>query len=240
MRTKRLLSIVLLVLLALPAWAAFPVIEGSNSSRETGIPTEHTVALPAGIVSGELLLVFFSTASGTSNAVTWPSGWTEYFEVNQGTNAKLNGAYRQADGTEGASITVTTSLGRRSAHSSYRISGAEDPATQVPESSTATGLSTDGDPPSLTPTGGSKDYLWFAAIGISADDSAMGAPTNYANLLNQATANPSLGSADRSLNAASEDPGTFTSINASWAVATVAVHPSGAPPAAVRRKVVVY
>ena len=206
---------------------AFPVIEGRNSSTQ-GVVTEHIVDLPAGIISGELLKVFFTTASGSSNAVTFPAGWTEYFEVDNGTNAKLVGAYRQADGTEGASITVTTSLGRRSAHTSYRISGAEDPATQVPEVATATGFGTDGNPPSLTPTEGAKEYLWLAGLGLNANDSAMVAPANYANLLNGATANPSIGTADRSLNAASEDPGTFTSISGHWVAATVAVHPAGA------------
>lgn len=218
---------------------AFPQVAATNTSLEdAGNVTSHTVSLPSGIVSGNLLIVGFNTDGQES--VTWPTGWTEIFEgIAASSQCTLAIAYRQADGGEGSTIIVTTGTSERSAHWSYRITDHEAPATQAPQASGgATGTSASPDPDSLTPTGGAKDYLWIAVEGHDRDKTTDAFPTNYdSNQVNTAGAgagSAGVAAATDEVNAVSEDPGAFTiSATEEWVTATVAVHPAaagGAPP----------
>ena len=211
---------------------AFPQVAATNTSIEDAADvTSHTVSLPASISSGDLLILIFGhDGSGT---VSWPVGYTEIHDALADIDAAgIAIAYRQADGGEGASITVTTSSSQKSAHVTYRITGHIDPATQVPEDSTgATGTSTTPDPDSLTPTGGAKDYLWIACGVANAEPTVDGIPTNYTDGLHVAGAfeggNCRTYSARRELNASCEDPGTFTIGSSSeWRAVTLAIHPA--------------
>ena len=115
----------------------------------------------------------------------------------------------------------------------YRFTGAADPDTQPPEaamsfqdSDTSTKTS-----PSLTPTGGAKDYTWITAFVHRDQGTISGYPTNYINnVYNLENAYASMsGYADRELNASSEDPGDFTtSLSADYSACTIAIHPAGA------------
>mgnify|MGYP001578964609 CR=1 FL=1 len=218
---------------------AFPIVESSVSS-DTGTVdgSSHTVSLPSGIVSGDLLVAMFSTDSVFPGGVTvtWPAGWTEFAAQDANDNLEqLHVAYRLADGTEGASITVTTSSNQMSCAVVYRISGALVPATQPPEAASISGTSTNPDPPNLTPTGGAKDYLWIAVAGT--DNSASvnafeGYPASYASNqhtdFNNSTGGATIAAATQNLNAASENPGTFTQGSEQWAAMTIAIHPVAA------------
>ena len=220
---------------------SFPVVQATNTSATTTAGTSHTVNLPSGIVSGNLLIALFSGffGSGTTPVdISWPLGWTEFFEQDASTSTlhlAVAGAYRLADGNEGASITVTTNLSVLAAHNTYRISGAADPATQPPEAAAIsyTAAAAGIDPPSLTPTGGAKDYLWLAVAGWRRTGlSATTSPTNYTDAIEGSSAGGASGtklrSLRRQLNAASEDPSTFTlsSTTSERRIGvTIAVHP---------------
>ena len=207
---------------------AFPQVAAVNGGGNTTNTTSHTVNLPSGIVSGNLLLVFF--ASDGTPTITFPSGWTQLFQTAGGTDVKFGAWYRIADGTEGATITVTTSASECSNHTSYRITG----YSGTPEVGTsATGNSTTPNPPSLTPSWGAKDTLWFACQGNDGSTATTAYPTNYTNGRNDnnSVSDPtaSVATARRELNAASEDPGTFTIATArNWVANTVAVKPIAA------------
>lgn len=204
---------------------AFPVVEATNTSSEPTNKTSHTVALPAGIVSGELLLVWM--AVNLNESPTFPAGWTRWFITGYAT-LRLALAYRLADGGEGASIFVTTATSLKSAHISYRISGAEDPATQAPqESSNVFGSDDSPNPGNLIPAGGAKDYLWLA-MDTNKGVATSAAPASYGSLLSVNVGSAAgLGSSHRSLNAASENPGVMTLASAiDWVAETVAVHPA--------------
>ena len=145
---------------------ATPVIETvADTTWQTG--TTIAATLPSGIVSGDLLLAFIGVdpLGGTGLTVTPPSGWTESYDV-QDTGQFCTSAmwYRKADGAEGATIDITVSASRAGCARIYRISGAEDPATQAPEfvNVVNAGSTTTHDPATITPAGGSKDYLYFA------------------------------------------------------------------------------
>src|SRR3990172_7113539 len=120
-------------ILVQPAQAAFPTVQTTNTSVDNTATMSHTVNLPSGIVSGNLLIVVAGFKGGSNTVVSWPGGWTGGLNKDQGTNVKIAAAWRQADGTEGATITVGTNNNVKSSHLSYRITGHENPATQAPE-----------------------------------------------------------------------------------------------------------
>ena len=208
----------------------FPAVQATNTSEEASNVTSHTVDLPASISSGDLLIILFTVDAAPT--ITWPSGYTEFADDQRGSTVRGAVAYRQADGTEGATITVTTGSSQFSTHNTYRITGHEDPATQAPEAASADGGSNAPNPPSLTPTGGAEDFLWLAACGHDLGGQSITAfPTNYSNGISINQTNESngcgAGSAERDLNASSEDPGTFSlSGSMAWVAFTVAIHPA--------------
>ncbi len=209
---------------------AFPPVETTAVSVEATSVTAHTVTMPSGIVSGNLIIIMF--AYGASNVeFTWPTGFTEMFKRETQAFAKSAASYKQSDGTEGASLTVTTNVSVKSAHNTYRISGHEDPATQAPESNDFHGVF-QPDPPNLIPTGGAKDYLWLAWASSRETNDMTAAPTSYTDRIEQEGSvadDPIASSARRQLNAASENPGAFTlSSDDQNSRATFAIHP-GAP-----------
>lgn len=214
---------------------ASPVVAGRNESATTTAGTSHVVSLPGSIAAGDKLVIGLAGASSLGNLTA--SGWTQ----TTGSGTTMRTMHRVADGSEGATVTVTSSLSTRSAHVSYRITGAEDFATQAPEIQNAGGTSTTPDPPSNSPTGGSKDYLFLAMFrqeGEEADDDTWcnSAPTNYTNLLQKtcgtagsAAANCSIASAERQVTTATEDPGTFSvDQSLAWTALTIAIHPPAA------------
>lgn len=211
---------------------AFPQVEATNTSSEGSGVTNHTVNLPAGIQAGETLLVFFSC--DTAEAIGWPGGWNQIFDISNGTDNSLAIAWRKATGGEGASITVTTGGSEQSAHASYRISGAIDPTVTAPEASTgATGGSVNPDPDSLTAGGGSKEYLWIAVEGNDGDKTVSAYPTNYdSNQLNSVSAGSGgcgVGVSSDEVETDVQDPGTFTlSAGDQWVACAVAVYPAEA------------
>ena len=210
---------------------AFPVVAATNTSAETADAASHTVNLPTGIVSVDLLIIFFGR-NNSADDIDTPTGWTQFFDAIAATAPRMKGFYRQADGAEGGTVTVTTTGGAvRSAHNTYRITGHEDPATQAPEATTAIGDSTAPDSPSLSPTGGAEDFLWLAVASDRRGRDFTADPTSYTDgVLGESgdgAGHVDTRSARRELNAASEDPGSFTIDTIDdWAAATIAIHPA--------------
>ena len=77
------------------AYAAFPTVVGTNNSQ-TVTNSAPTIDLPAGIASGDLIIVFLAQ-DGAATA-TWPSPWVELVDENAGTAANLHVAYLIASG----------------------------------------------------------------------------------------------------------------------------------------------
>jgi hypothetical protein len=140
--------------------------------------------------------------------------------------------------TGGETTVTATGSNMYAAHNSYRITGAADPTVQSPQAATITynTAGTSIDPPSLSPTGGAKNYLWLAVAGWR--DTALtatGNPTNFSNAVeaNSGGTSPSgtrLRSLRRQFNAASQNPSAFTlSGNSDRRIgATIAIHPAPA------------
>lgn len=210
---------------------AFPTIAATATSAKTsGISSTVTVALPTGIVAGNLLIAAVVNGGGAS--LSWPAGWTELFDQNGGT-AGQSAAYRFADGSEGASINCTLSgASAIAAMAAWRITGHH--ASTPPEVGTPPAVSSTStpNPPSLTASWGAESNLWIAFTGIEGLRTVSAYPSNYGlSQIEQqsdgtATVDMTIGAAARQIAAATENPGTFTWDGTDNAVAqTIVVRP---------------
>lgn len=214
-----------------------PVVE-SSSSGHTGNNTNattHTPSYPSGIASGDLCFLFLiMDNSGGSGDITI-SDFTATDERDYSSGA-FRGyvGYREIDGGEGATFTVTTTNSEHCSWALFRISGHEDPGTQAPEFQVTDsgGNLTDHDCPAITPTGGSKDYLILTGCLVDTGNTAI---TGWPYTNNQiddggnTTGNDTtIGASNDAVTAATIDPGSFTSsLSRPSLTYTVAIHPSG-------------
>lgn len=217
---------------------AFPVVADVTENSTNSAGTNHTINHPT-VVAGQLWLLILDKGS-TSASVNAHSLWTELLDEAQANGLYI--AYHWTDGTEGASSTLVTSASTRSASHLYRITGAENPATQAPQiGTTASGSSATPDPPASAAPGATKDFLFIAfygAAGEELDDDTWSdtPPANYTpsppHQKSCGTAGTNLGgliaSAWRQLNTGSADnPGTFAKdVSAAWRAQTILVHPA--------------
>ena len=210
---------------------AFPRVAGTASSVESTAVTSHDVSLPSSIVVNDLLVAFFAY-SGAFQAPTFPAGWTQVIHSNTN-NIGATWAWRRADGSEGATIVVTTgAAARQSAHFVYKIKAGG--LVQRPESRAfwSSGLSSTPNPDSYTPSGGAQDYLWLECVAADSGFVCSGASANYTDFATSDSgadvdASAALSVAQRALNAASEDPGALTLEGSEgWLAITVSIPPS--------------
>jgi len=232
----KLLLTLCLLLLASPAWAAFPVVATSNGGGDSATTTSHTVNLPASIASGDLLLIYLSCRD-SNTTITNPAGWVERLNTFAQTD---NGAgqvevlisSRVSDGTEGGSVSVTTGTSVACAYISHRITGQH--ASSAPEFGTvAKGSSVNPDPPAVTPSWGAEDNLFLAPIFASSNPTVSAYPTSYVdNQRREVTvvaSNAVVAVSSRNLNATTDNPGTYTiSASTPWGAMTVVVRPAAA------------
>ncbi len=215
---------------------AFPSVQGTPGTNN-GTATTIVVNLPASIAAGELLLAFVALSHTIAATVTPPGDWnTVYDSIGNGNQRRSACYWKLADGAEGASFNVTASASTAWATVAYRIN-AWDSGT-APESGTLVAAAgTNPNPPNLAPSWGAADTLWFVYAGRNTNNGSPSAPTNYSNFQNANRTGVSCLTAERQLNAASEDPGTFTATTSSNGANTVAVKPvtAVAPPPFRRR-----
>lgn len=212
---------------------AFPQVADTNTSAVSTAGTSHAVNLPANIVSGDRLYVFFETTGSVTPADL--ATWTKVVLY----ASRFHLYWKDADGSEGASITLSTgSTSTKSAHTSYRITGQES-GTAPAVGTGAAGSSVSPDPPSVTPAWGAMDTLWIAAFGVYASGPSVSTwPTNYASpgltIIaggGSTSTRCAAGTSHRQLNASPEDPGTFgLGATGTWVANTVATKPAAAVP----------
>lgn len=216
---------------------AFPTIRSSIGTDGTTASAAPVVNLPATIRAGDTLFVVFRAAlAGTINS--WPTGWNEMFDASpDAADDQMAAAWKKADGTEGASITLSSTLAKFGAIA-YAVQDAADPEITPPQLSTvATGTSTAPNATTCTPTGGAKDYLWLTFTGREGEATVPPTyPTNYT--VSQLTATSGTagsvgtnvrvsGAVRTNLNAASEDAGAWAfSASDDWTAYTIAFHPA--------------
>ena len=107
--------------------AGCPVsLNGSASSSESSATTSHTVSLPSGITSGELLVVIMTITGGGGIYASLPSGWTQQYGTDHSLFILSPTTYvytKTAGPSEPSTLSITTSGSTVSCHSSYRFTG---------------------------------------------------------------------------------------------------------------------
>lgn len=212
----------------------FPEPLSSTSTNFTSQTTTHLANMPATVDSGDLLVAL--VASAVAEIVSAPSGWTSEGSLNEISNVRLTVHRKIADGSEGGTtVNFVTTNSRRMGVIVYRIqAGTFNPATPIALQFGTTGGSSAPNPPSLSPSWGSKKTLWiaaFAAQGSASDIS--GYPYTDGNSSafggSGATTNTSckIAACWAKIETSTEDPGAFTmGASANSVPATIAVQPA--------------
>ena len=210
--------------MAAPVDAARATYDGSTST------TTHAVTLPGGIAAGDILVMCVRTPT-TIGSFTWPAGWTKLDTAgDRGIDASDDFqqiAWRIADGSEGATVTVTLNVAARLAALTYRITG----GTRATLSAIASGTSANPNSPAHTVVP-PNDVLWLSVGGIEGARTITTAPSGYANatiIANTGTTGTGqcsvFGASLGVTGDASEDPGAWTlSASDDWMIWTVAVY----------------
>ena len=219
---------------------ASPVVAGTAESSTPTAGANHILDWTGlgPVAAGDLLLVIMDIGS-TAATLNAHADYTELLDENVGNGLKI--LYRWATGGETAP-TFVSSANTRSAEITYRITGAENPATQAPQiGTTSSGTSATPDPPVSATPGSTKDFLFIAfygAAGEEADDDTWSdtPPTSYTpsppRMKACGVAGTNLGgliaAAERALNTGTaENPGTFAKdVSIAWRAQTIMVHPA--------------
>lgn len=197
----------------------FPVIDGTPAQKaNTGTVATHPFDLPAHDAGDLLVLIVGFVDGGT---ITDPAGWTQVYT---NTNTLYGGRvlYRVSNGSEGSSVSFTTSSSCRSTGVCYVLRNGD-----LVEGTSGTGTGTNPDPPNLAPSWGSNDTLWLTALHANGGLAGIGAyPTNYDERQSRinTTATTAAG-AGRYLTGSSEDPPTWTISSVPYIVGTIGVRP---------------
>ena len=207
---------------------AFPAVAGTPADTQGSLDLGDNLAMPSGITAGELLVMVLVLSEGGPR--TPPSGWTEIFDANfNASSAQIYACAKIAAGSE----TATRPSGTSGSYAGtvFRVSGADTSSTvanAIAASANATGSSSAPNPANLTPSGGAQDYLWFAIFGNETSNTVLGYPTNFSGG-RVVSGSLLLALSDRQQNAASQDPGTFsTLISNPWGAVTLGIRPATA------------
>ena len=215
-----------------------PTVAGTSTTDGSTAAVDPAVNIGSPS-AGQLVIVFF-TSTSTHSAPTVPSGWTYLVSAKPGGDTRSGDRdqcfYKVASGSEGATVTVDTGTSSvKYSAIAYRITGHD--SGQAPEISTAAvGTSTTPNATTVTPTGGSKDYLFLTWAVHEGTGSVGTAPSGYSNRQSVLTSggggatNSGNAVAEKAATASSEDAGAWGAWGASedWVAWTVAVHPSTA------------
>src|SRR3990170_4073699 len=216
----------------------FPVVDARASTNGTTASSNAVVTLAGSQNNGDTLIVLHRSADGTASH-GYPANWNVLFNDNSdASDDRISAAWCNVSGTScssGGTITITQTSSKF-ASIAFTISNAIDPTIRAPEFSTlTTGSTATPDPGNLSPTGGSKDYLWIWAGGWEGEQTSPPSanPTNYANptgadsgIVSSVATNTRVATAERTLTASSEDPGSWTiSTSDDWTATVIAVHP---------------
>jgi hypothetical protein len=233
----RWLAALLLVLLPGIAEATFPAVVGTpTQTADSADTTTHAINYPSSMTNGNLVILYASCRNSNASA-TWDAAVTPLFNTtpSSGTSrSRYTAAYRTVDGSEGATITLTTSIANSCAAIAYEISGVH--ASQVPTCTTALQdvANSNPDPPEHTASWGSDDNLWIIGYSVSSTRTTSVTPTNYGNTVTVSSTSgvdTTIASSRRADTALSVDnPGTYTIGGGTerWATSTCAIRPAAA------------
>lgn len=206
---------------------AAPVYEGSSSGYFSTASTSHSISLPSGVVSGDLLLcvAVYGFGSCGSSGPPGMSGWTA---IEGGTVEGVSGGteftakWRIATGAE-TSATITLPCNETLSYVVFRFSGAE----YATKASTLSGPSTAPDVGSPSAPTTSEDFYQLAITAWSTFKYQTAYPTGYSTgqtESNNSGSSPSPGQGAAGalkLVSSVEDPGAWTLSGSTYWLAAV-------------------
>lgn len=215
---------------------AFPTIAGTVATNGTAAATNKVCNI--GSPSAQQLVILCLRSNGADTHST-PAGWTALVlnNASDASNDVTSIFYKVAAGTEGATVTVNGTASLKFSAVAIRINAfTHDPTTAPSITAVGTGSSTTPDPPSLTPAGGAKDFLWIAVAAYEGEQTnpptypgsyTLGQVSADSGTAGVVTTNSRNNFACRQNNIATEDPGTYTiSVSDDWSAWTIAVFPA--------------
>lgn len=184
----------------------------NSSSGSNASTTSHTINLPSGISSGDILVMVFSR-NGTGNSITLPA----FFTTTILNNSEVAIAYRRCDGSEGSTTTVTTSIADPSNYVVALVRGF--PTASSPTVSTqATASSTSPNASSVSSTYG----FYIVAAGARSSASWTASPTGYTMIAQLGSGGSAAMGWKKTGIAGSDDPSAWTlSTSATWYAYTI-------------------
>lgn len=236
---------------------AFPQIADADTKNGTvtSNSTSWTLTYPTNIAAGDLMLAFLGTDGGqgpVAGTPSFPAGWVFGRFSNDSVRSACSlvaGKYKAVGGETGT-FSVTLPASESGGWRVFRITAASwegtlgDRWSTTSASGSVTGsVSSEGstqnngatanpDPLTCSPDWGADDNLWMVIASVDTSRTFSAFPTNYTDTSSDVSGGAggaSLGIARRNLNAASENPGTFTiSASDDWWASTIAIRPAAA------------
>lgn len=208
---------------------AFPTVVAWTASEQATNADSFTIGLGSPS-AGELIISIISCDSAnTTNDPQWQvdkgvSGTQWWTAAIVGSSNAVVGivAIKVAQGGDALKILFANGDVQQGSAITFRVSGHGSYAAVA----SATGSSTNGDPPNVAISGSAQDCLFIAALCTDAQVVASGAPASYGNLTTHAATNStgaSVSVADRNLNATSDNPGAFTNTSEQWVAFSIAI-----------------
>ncbi len=195
-----------------------------------------TVTAPTTVNAGDLLVLAISSDGSSEPPLIPHADWTELDTDN--TEGFGWVGYLIADGTEGGTTwEFTLGSNETAVYQLARLSNWHGTTPPETTSAYASGATGNADPPSSDPSWGAEDENLFIATMSVDGGTISAAPSGYGTLfeLDSSTlggsGSCSVGMALLGVNAASENPGTFTNSSLPWSAQTIAVRPAAAAPA---------
>lgn len=116
----------------------FSSANSATFSGTTFTPTTPTAPGGGALSSANVIWLFTFVNDGSGNGGTAVNGWTKPFQVDTGTGPNLAAYWRQATGSEGATLATPGTWGGSNATNSYIIFSTAGQNTSSPEAGTHT------------------------------------------------------------------------------------------------------
>lgn len=200
-----------------------PVVAARTSTTITTIARSHSIALGAPN-AGDLLLVVAAATGATTAPFLIDKGvsgklWTPIGVGLASSNLRIAAYAMLAAGGGADALTLEASGSGRMAAHCYRITGH---GSTVAGGATATANGTNGNPPAASISGSAQDVLFVTSLATTTSV-ASAAPASYGTLTTASATSVFMSTAERGLNATTDDPGTFTNTSQEWLATTFAI-----------------
>lgn len=216
----------------------FPTHGAPTATADAAGTTSHTINLPAFSTGDRIIVISYNRDPGS---YTLPAAWTQLESLNDPATSthRFIAYYRDMQAGDASTVVGTSAVSAKAASTATKFTAGTFDSGVGPYHASTNGTSATPDPPNLAPGVGALDFTWVAAFGENQQNTTIsvypltGNNTRVPTTGGAGTTGGIQGYCDQDINAASQNPGTFTSsFNSKWTVVTLAVAPVTAAAAA--------